>query len=85
MSDWQDQANCDGLSSEVFFPSVELRPRATYWQRLRAAEAEAKQVCLGCVVRTECLEMALAQRIDHGIFGGHNAAERREILARRGR
>ncbi|MEZ5311676.1 MAG: WhiB family transcriptional regulator [Microthrixaceae bacterium] len=41
------------------------------------------QVCATCPVKTQCLEYALANRIDHGVWGGTSERERRRILKRR--
>lgn len=39
-------------------------------------EAAAKSVCAGCNVRRSCLEYALRNGEDHGIWGGMTEAER---------
>jgi WhiB family transcriptional regulator, redox-sensing transcriptional regulator len=43
----------------------------------------AKRTCVECCVRLECLEYALHNRIDHGVWGGCSERERRRILRRR--
>jgi WhiB family transcriptional regulator, redox-sensing transcriptional regulator len=43
----------------------------------------AKQVCQRCPVQMECLDFALAERIEHGVWGGASERERRRILRRR--
>ncbi|WP_217142966.1 WhiB family transcriptional regulator [Streptomyces sp. AC627_RSS907] len=48
-----------------------------------AAQNRAKAVCSNCPVRTECLAHALDQEIEHGIWGGMTARERRSLLRRR--
>ncbi|MFD0337090.1 WhiB family transcriptional regulator [Streptomyces sp. NPDC127117] len=48
-----------------------------------AAQNEAKAICTGCPVRTECLAHALDHRIEHGIWGGMTERERRALLRRR--
>ncbi|MFI6639016.1 WhiB family transcriptional regulator [Streptomyces sp. NPDC050504] len=48
-----------------------------------AAQNQAKTVCAGCPVRTECLAYALDHRIDHGVWGGMTERERRALLRRR--
>src|SRR5690606_39913793 len=44
---WQDYANCLGVDPDLFFPER------------GASTREAKEVCLGCVVRAQGLEDAL--------------------------
>jgi WhiB family redox-sensing transcriptional regulator len=45
----------------------------------------AQRECAECSVRTECLEYALVNRIEHGVWGGVSERERRRILQRRRR
>lgn len=52
-------------------------------QNKLAREAEAKQICARCEVRSDCLEYALRVRENHGIWGGLNEMERRVLLRRR--
>jgi WhiB family transcriptional regulator, redox-sensing transcriptional regulator len=68
---WQDHANCLGLDADLFFP-----------ERGESC-AEAKAVCAGCSVRRECLEYALANNEQFGIWGGTSYRERRAIRRRR--
>ncbi|WP_460782771.1 WhiB family transcriptional regulator [Nonomuraea sp. N2-4H] len=39
----------------------------------------AKQVCAGCPVREPCLEYALSTRQAHGVWGGTDPGQRREL------
>jgi WhiB family redox-sensing transcriptional regulator len=48
-----------------------------------AAQNRAKNVCLGCPVRTECLADALDNRVEFGVWGGMTERERRALLRRR--
>ncbi|MFF4632698.1 MULTISPECIES: WhiB family transcriptional regulator [Streptomyces] len=48
-----------------------------------AAQNQAKALCTGCGVRTECLAYALDQRIEFGVWGGMTERERRALLRRR--
>jgi WhiB family redox-sensing transcriptional regulator len=70
-TDWMRLGLCRNESPSTFFPSdgvgVEI----------------ARRICAGCPVRESCLEYALANRIDHGVFGGCSERERRRILKRR--
>ncbi|MBK5289422.1 MAG: WhiB family transcriptional regulator [Acidimicrobiia bacterium] len=43
----------------------------------------ARRVCATCPVVDECLEYALAHRIEHGVWGGASERERRRILRSR--
>jgi len=48
-----------------------------------AAQNRAKAICVGCVVRTECLADALDNRVEFGVWGGMTERERRALLRRR--
>jgi WhiB family redox-sensing transcriptional regulator len=43
----------------------------------------ARRICADCPVKAPCLEYALANRIDHGVWGGTSERERRRILRKR--
>ncbi|QXC63588.1 WhiB family transcriptional regulator [Aquihabitans sp. G128] len=43
----------------------------------------ARRICASCKVQEHCLEYALVNRIDHGVWGGCSERERRRILKRR--
>lgn len=68
---WVEQANCRGLDPDLFFP------------RRGESAAHAIAVCQGCVVRTECLDFAVRERIVHGIWGGMSERARRRARRQR--
>jgi WhiB family transcriptional regulator, redox-sensing transcriptional regulator len=69
---WRLDALCAETDPEAFFPEKGGSTR------------EAKRVCVGCDVRAECLEYALANDERFGIWGGLSERERRRLrLARR--
>ena len=71
---WRLDALCAETDPEAFFPEKGGSTR------------EAKRVCTGCSVRTECLEFALANDERFGIWGGLSERERRRVrLERRDR
>jgi WhiB family redox-sensing transcriptional regulator len=43
----------------------------------------AKKICLRCVVRPECLQEALDNQIEWGVWGGMTERERRALLRNR--
>ena len=51
----------------------------------RAQAERAKQVCMGCLIRTGCLSWALETRQDEGVLGGMTEEERRAVHGRRRR
>lgn len=71
------EKNCHGMSPNVFF-SPAREGTSSYVEVVRNARA----VCQGCCVISECLEYAVATR-QHGVWGGTDEAERRRIRRRR--
>ena len=43
----------------------------------------ARRICATCPVKGPCLEYALRNRIDHGVWGGSSERERRRIARQR--
>ena len=76
---WQYRAACKGPQSELFFAPNHLERKDDRLER----EAAAKTICRSCPVLVECREYALMVREPHGIWGGLNEYERRQLLARR--
>jgi len=68
---WMFHARCRGINPAEFFPSD------------GTGVETAQRVCAACPVRPECLEYALLNRIEHGVWGGASERERRRILRRR--
>jgi WhiB family redox-sensing transcriptional regulator len=70
-SSWMLEARCRDLSPTIFFPSdgsgVEV----------------ARRYCAQCPVTAQCLEFALENHIDHGVWGGASERERRRIARSR--
>lgn len=77
---WQVKAACRGPQSSVFFPPQQFERKDEKLER----ESRAKEICHTCSVKKECLEYALAIREPHGIWGGLNEVERKQVLVQRG-
>ena len=76
---WQDQGNCVGKDTEMFFLDVNLRGPSKAKQ-----EREAKAVCKGCPVIAKCLNHALTVPEVYGVWGGMSADERMFYKVKRG-
>ena len=76
---WQDEAECWGEDTGLFFAPNYFEKRA----EKDAREAEAKVLCARCPVREDCLAYALRMHETHGVWGGLNELERRQLLRRR--
>jgi WhiB family redox-sensing transcriptional regulator len=71
-ANWPNRAACRDSDPDLFFPlDSDI-----------ASEIEAKRVCRGCPVRSECLDDAVENGMQHGIWGGLNAKERRNLKRR---
>lgn len=68
--DWQERALCAQTDPDLFFPEKGFSTR------------EARSICNGCEVRTECLKYALAHGERFGIWGGLSERERRKLQNR---
>lgn len=74
---WQDKAACRGPQAIVFFPPAQNERK----DEKLAREERAKDICRACSVRPDCLAYALSIREPHGIWGGTNEAERKQLIA----
>lgn len=70
-SAWMAEGNC------------RLHPPATFFPSDGVGVDKARKICRDCPVTSRCLEYALEERIDHGVWGGCSERERRRILKTR--
>ena len=68
---WMVQGRCRDLPPEIFFPSDGVGVEV------------ARRYCAECPVKGSCLEYALENRIEHGVWGGASERERRRIARSR--
>ena len=61
-------------------PSAKAEALARQLQEKLQRERRAKEICQTCAVKKECLEYALRIREPHGIWGGLNEVERKQLL-----
>ncbi len=66
-ADWAAGAACRGLNPNLFFPDDGDHTTAQ----------QAKAVCVACPAADGCLQYALTNRIDHGVWGGLDVDERK--------
>jgi WhiB family redox-sensing transcriptional regulator len=67
-NDWMHQGSCRDYPPSTFFPSDGVGVDV------------ARKICAECPVQAPCLEHALSERIDHGVWGGCSERQRRRIL-----
>jgi len=65
--DWVNDAACRGRSDIDFFPEVGYNGKAPI----------AVAVCNTCKVKKDCVEFAIENRIEHGIWGGLSPQQRK--------
>jgi WhiB family redox-sensing transcriptional regulator len=70
-TNWMATGLCASQPPETFFPSDGVGVDV------------ARRICADCPVKEPCLEHALRNRIDHGVWGGCSERERRRIIKRR--
>jgi WhiB family transcriptional regulator, redox-sensing transcriptional regulator len=70
-TEWMARGRCKDMDPTVFFPSDGVGVQA------------AQRICNECEVRTPCLAYALANRVDHGVWGGTSERERKRLLRQR--
>ena len=68
---WMNTGNCADQHPSIFFPSD------------GGGVERAKKLCEGCVSQNPCLEYALVNRVEHGVWGGASERQRRRILKAR--
>lgn len=69
---WFTKARCLNMDPAIFFPS----------DADTEGHDRAKSICLVCPVKWECLDYAIDQKLDYGIFGGLSERERRLFIRR---
>jgi WhiB family transcriptional regulator, redox-sensing transcriptional regulator len=67
---WRVSANCRNGDPERLFVTG-------------AKQRDARSICRGCPVLTQCLSHALDERIEFGVWGGMTERDRRAMLRRR--
>lgn len=69
--DWRAQAACRDMDTAIFFPETDEDAGA------------AKAVCASCPVQQACLDFAMKNRQEEGVWGGMTQTERRRLRRRR--
>ena len=70
-TDWMEQGLCREHPAGTFFPSDGVGVEV------------AKRICATCPVVETCLEYALKNHIDHGVWGATSERQRRRIMKAR--
>ena len=78
MMDWRHDAACLDEDPELFFPIGNTGPALLQIE-------DAKAVCRQCSVAAICLQWALENNQDSGVWGGLSEDERRSLKRRTAR
>lgn len=70
-AEWMLEARCREMPPAIFFPSDGVGVEV------------ARRICEECPAKEPCLEYAIRNHIDHGVWGGASERERRRIARRR--
>ena len=70
-TEWMRRGRCKDMDPAIFFPNDGVGVQV------------AQRICAECPVRGDCLEYALDNRVDHGVWGGASERERRRLLRQR--
>ncbi|WP_405392783.1 WhiB family transcriptional regulator [Streptomyces sp. NBC_01102] len=75
MDNWRMHAACRDEDPDLFFPIGSTGPALVQTE-------DAKEVCATCPVREQCLEWALENGQESGVWGGLGESERRTLKRR---
>ena len=70
---WQSKAACKGLDPNDFIPEKKHPKDTIHYDRT---------VCDNCIVKAQCLDYALANRAEKGLWGGTSPKERESMYNR---
>jgi WhiB family redox-sensing transcriptional regulator len=65
---WIDHVACTPADEHIMF------------SELASKVAKAKAICATCPVASKCLEFAINDNIEFGIFGGYTPSERKALV-----
>jgi WhiB family redox-sensing transcriptional regulator len=67
--EWMDEAACRNVDGVNFFPDVSYDTESKL----------ALKLCKECPVKEDCLEFAIVNEIDYGIWGGATPKQRKSL------
>ena len=80
---WMNEGNCSGLASkegnyDTFFPEDNVVGQ-------KDPTARAKAICADCPVRMDCLDYAIRNHVNYGVWGGMSTKQRTQVARQRRR
>jgi WhiB family transcriptional regulator, redox-sensing transcriptional regulator len=87
--DWFDEAACRGHPVDIFYPTHENKAKRKGVPKREPNDSDevikAKEVCRDCPVQEVCLEYAMNNRIDYGVWGGMTWPQRLSLRRQQAR
>jgi WhiB family redox-sensing transcriptional regulator len=78
---WHEDGLCRYHPQEVFYGSEDRSNKARHHPNLTVDEvAKARRICNACPVQMECLDYAIRNREEFGIWGGSTAGQRKKWI-----
>ena len=74
--EWREKASCKGVDANIFVP---LGTKIKANRHGRGTYSVARTFCASCPVVSECLDYAVREVIEYGMFGGKTPRERRAL------
>ena len=70
-ADYWDEAVCATVDTDIFFPERAGKDQPHI--------SQVKAICMECPIRAKCLEFALRENQQHGVWGGMTYRERLQM------
>jgi WhiB family redox-sensing transcriptional regulator len=76
MTKFMERGLCKGKPTDWWFPMLPPGMGRDVVRRVREESRKAKELCSVCPVRLECLQYAIDNKEEYGIWGGLDEKER---------
>lgn len=81
MPGWMEDGLCRGMDQSIFYGDEDRSGKARHHPNLTVDEvAKARRICNSCPVQMECLDHAIRNREEFGIWGGSTAGQRKRWI-----
>jgi len=78
---WQEHGVCRDMDQSIFYGDEDRTGKARHHPNLTVDEvARARRICNNCPVQMNCLEFAIVNREEFGIWGGSTAGQRKRWI-----
>lgn len=81
MPSWMERGRCKDMDQSIFYGDEDRSGKARHHPNLTVDEvARARRICNACPVQMQCLDHAIRNREEFGIWGGSTAGQRRNWI-----